>query len=655
MIDLAQTKTELEVVAQAKARYSATDSKQSALQGLYDRYMDYYDPRDGDQWPLDAEDRPNMLHITVNIVKPAVDVEARLQSVLPRLSLKPNNPADPNERTLAEAVEKAHYRWLTATNWEIWLFDLAKSRSLLGKGVLKPVWNEDDGRPDVIHLEQPGRLRIGWNGSDFHKKDWALFEYKLSPLEAMIRWPELMIRPTRGETPLEVAKFTDHTDPLDTIPNRGFSGLTPGGGLLPREHYTAEDYEGKQVSVWDYWYKKVEKTDSGRSVHICNAVLVEGQLVDGPDAHDEYKEIPYVVIENDHRPGSPEGISTVKAILDLQDEFNRALSHWAQLVADYIEPAYQLTGENADDIPAGMIPKAGQVVPTGTNNRIEPLQTGLNQFPITELIGEFWNAFHRVTGLSEVLFGGMPGSQTSGRALATQIEAAQNRLSPKRARLYASIKELFDFWKYMIKAKNGTVDVMMEGEEGAEPTPQSVPLFPLLEKAGAWEIIPPELTPRDVVEHTMNVINKINAKLVSLKQGMDELGSDSPEDMIREIISERNNVDLFPGDVQIKAAVMNLLMQGQMQQQQMQQAAGMAGGESATATAQAAAGQNQALQMGANPSMGPEEGGEMAPGGPMSQPGEAGGVTGSQQTLIRADLETGQAQGLQQISTKRAF
>lgn len=652
MIDLEQTVKELEVVAQAKARYTSTESKQGALDGLYQKYMTYYDPPDGDQWPLDKDERPDMVHMSVNLVKPAVDVEARLQSVLPRLSLKPDNPSDAGQRSLAEAIEKAHYKWLHATNWEIWLYDLAKSRSLNGKGILHPLWNEEESRPDVIHLEQPGRLRIGWNGSNFHKKEWALFDYKLSPLEAMIRWPDLLIRPTKGDsTPLEVVRTADHTDPLDTMPNLGFAGLTPGGGLLPRENYVTEDYEGKQVNVWDYWYKKVEKTESGRKVSICNAIIVEGTLVDGPHEHPEYNDIPYIVIENDHRPGSPEGISSVKSILDLQDEFNRAISQWAQLIVDYIEPAYQLTGENADDIPAGMIPKGGQVVPTGTNNKIEPLQTGLNQFPITELIAEFWNDFHRITGLSEVLFGGMPGSQTSGRALATQIEAAQNRLSPKRARLYAAHRELFGFWKHMVKAKDGTVTIYVADEETGELAPQEAKLFPMLEKAGQWEIIAPEITPRDVVEHTMNVINKINAKLISLKQGMDELGSDSPEDLIREIIAERNNVDLFPGDVQIKAAVLNLLREGMMMQEQM----AAAGGQSATATAQAAAGQNQGLQMGANPSLGPEEGGEMAPGGPMSQPGEAGGVTGSQQTLIRANLETGQAQGLQQITQKRSI
>ena len=623
----------LSVEQAAKARMRASDSVSKSLENAYKKYMDFYDPLNGDQWPMALEDRPDKIHVNLNIVKAAVDIASRLQSILPRLSLTPNDPSDPNQRRVAEALEKAHKNWLDDSGWDVWLTDTCKVKEIYGKTVWKPIWDDVLEQPSVIALEQPGKLRIGWSGSDFRKKDWTIFEYRLSPLEAMTRWKSLKISPTKGQdAPLQV-ETTDHTDPLETMPSYGFTGLSAGGGLRPLadDQFEAQDFEGKTVSVWDYWYKKL---DEDRKVKICNAILVDGHLVEGPTVHDEYRDIPYIVIENDHRPGSPEGISSVKAIMSLQDEFNRHFSHWAQMVADNSDPAWQLVGENATEVREGMIPKAGEVAPTGINNRIEPVQTSFNQFPLQQLVSEYWQAFHRITGLAEILFGALPGSQTSGRAVAVQIEAASNRLAPRRTRVYRGLKELFGFWSFMIQAKDFTVQAAIPDEENPDqPKVSEIRIGPLIKNAGRWDIVAPEITPRDVIEHTTNVINKLNAKLTTVRKGMDDLGEDAPEELIRELIAERNNVDLFPGDVQIKIAVLNLMQQLQMQQAAMQATAEM-----------------QGQAPGENPDGTEADGGE-GTAQPMSQPGTTGGGPVSQQTLIRGQ-PGGQAVALQQAAIR---
>jgi hypothetical protein len=68
----------------------------------------------------------------------------------------------------------------------------------------------------------------------------------------------------------------------------------------------------------------------------------------------------------------------------------------------------------------------------------------------------------------------------------------------------------------------------------------------LLKGLNRWKIVAPEITPRDVIENTQNVINKVQAKLLSNRSGMDELGFDSPEDEIKLIEEERSNVRLYP-------------------------------------------------------------------------------------------------------------
>jgi hypothetical protein len=201
--------------------------------------------------------------------------------------------------------------------------------------------------------------------------------------------------------------------------------------------------------------------------------------------------------------------------------------------------------------------------------------------------------------------------------------------------------ELFKYWKHMVKAKRGTIDI--PSEEGV----MKVSLSKILDKAGTWKIVAPELTPRDVVEVTQNAIQQVQAKFMNLTGAMDMIGVDSPEETLRAIIAERNNIDLYPGDVQIKAAVMATLQQMQMAQQQ---AAAMAGGtEGAVAGMQGAAQENTLREMGGQPTLDEEA------GGVASTAGEPGGAPlgGTAQTLIRPDTETGQAEALQQIGLRR--
>ena len=644
MDELEQTRTELALVAQAKNRYESTNAHQGALTTLYDTYMRYYDPPNGDQWPNDRLDpeRADKIHMSVNFVKPVVDIESRLQAIIPRIALDAKRPDDENDRKLNEAVEKLHLSWLQDSNWDVWMADTARTRAIFGKTVWKPFWNNDLKHPDVMCLERIESLRIGWAGNDYRKKDWALFEYRLSPFEAMDRW-DIKVLPSQKNDPLAVIRNSDHTDPLDTIPNGGFVNRpSPGISNWRREDVQPAEYEQKQVTVWDYWYKKRDNN----KVVICNATIIEGVVVE-QNEHREYMDIPYIVIENDHRPGSPEGISTVKAIMDLQDQYNLALSLWAQTVYDNVDLAYQLSGETADHVEAGMVPKRGQIIPTGVNNEVLPVPTSQNQFPVQQLTVEYWAAMFRVSGLPEILFGGVPGAQISGRALATQIEAVANRLDPKRRRLYAGLIELFRFWKFMVKAKRGTIEVM--DEETEEPI--QIRLSQALEAAGRWKIVAPELTPRDVVEVTQNAINQVQAKFMNLTGAMDMVGVDAPEEMLRAIIRERNNVDLYPGDVQIKAAVMATLQQMQMQQQAMAAQTDAAEGdtEGAVAGMQGAASENTLRQMGEQPAGDAEAGGVMSTAG---EPGGAG-LGGTAQTLIRPDTETGQAEALQQIGLRR--
>jgi hypothetical protein len=256
--------------------------------------------------------------------------------------------------------------------------------------------------------------------------------------------------------------------------------------------------------------------------------------------------------------------------MNLQDEFNRLLSHGLQHVADDVDPAWFLSGPSADTVPAGIVPKAGEVTGVGENVP-GAWPKSVQTFPISEMLSELWNEFHRLTGLPEILFGQTPGADTSGRAIAIQVEAAANRLDPRRRRLYNGLKELLIFWTIMAEVKNPKIAVGKDEETGED---KLVGVGDLVRDFRTWKIIAPEITPRDNFEVTQNEINKVNAKLSSLRSSMNQIGVEAPEAELQIIQQELANLRINPASVQAQVSVFTImakLEQMRMQNQQMAQ------------------------------------------------------------------------------------
>jgi hypothetical protein len=636
----------------AIANFSEGTGPANVRRARYNRYHSYYAPIDGDQWPEDRADRPNKLHITANIVRSFVDVEGRILALLPRVTNIPPSK-DKESRLKGEVIEDLNMRWLELSDWEVWMGDWNRLKSLYGKGILRPFWNAREKRPDVSVVEQPQNLMLGYGSSDFTVIDWAIYQYFLSVAEVRRRWPEIVVTDPGGGRPLVIASGSgDHADPLNQLGAFGSSSLGRDSQNTQRVQQTPirSDYEDRQVEVWDYWYYDSES-------NVYNATLVQRVLIDGPTLHPEMPRIPFIVCENDHEPGSAEGISTAEGLIDIQMGMNRVLSHFSQLVADNSGTAYQLTGDNADYVPEGVVPKEDEIIPAGSSNRIEPIMRAVNNFPMQELIKELWNAAHRITGLPEVMFGNIPSGDTSGRVMAIQIEAGQNRIDAKRRREYNALRELIMFWGYMVQQKNPSVTVSVPAAAPAQVDPTAA--APELEtkkiKVGdyikgyeRWKIIAPEITPRDSIETAQNVINLVNAKLLPRIEAMDQIGLENPEQMLALIESEMSNARLNPQDVQAYAAVLQLFQAIAAQQQQ----------NAAIASQQAAEAQGpaQAAAQQAQPT------GFVDQNQPMSQPGMApppgagvpGGI-GELQGLVR-NTPGGASQSMSQIKlTGRPF
>jgi hypothetical protein len=614
--------SDAEVLTQAKSRYTETESYQAVLVSKYQTFQYWYAPPGFDQWPADGKKRPGKIHITTNILKMAVDVEARLQAKLPRVTLVSDDLGD-RERARSQLTEKMMLAYLEATDWEVWMQTLCRAKAIYGKGVLKVFWNKEDRRPDVRVVENPANLRIGWGASDFSEMDWALYEYKLSPLQAMRRWPNIQILPPTGRSRDLVilpARTATHADPL-----------AQRTATEAQSNYQPSDYENHQVLIWDYWYRKGDD--------ICNAIIVgRSQFAKEPTVHEEMVDIPYVVIENDHEPGSPEGLSSIAPIIDTQIEMNRVQSNWAQLIHDELGRAYQI---NKDSIPGGMVPRAGEILPAGDEGKIEPIGSTPSTFPAEALNNAFWFNFHRLTGLPEIAFGNPGGADVSGRALAVQVEGAANRIDPRRTLLYGGLREVLIFWTTMLERLNPSFDV----GDGTK-----VGMREIVGGFRRWRLVAPEITPRDVIEHSRNELEKMNAHAQSLRTTLDALGIDSPEDELKLIAQELSDMTLNPGWVQQQAAVLATVQQLQLNEAlaaQQQQAQGATPG-AALQTAQDQTGSNNvaAQQQQAQPSPFEDQAGLPTP---------PGGTPPLQQTTLVRSNAAGQGQSLQQIAINRTL
>jgi hypothetical protein len=636
---LQEHRTRAECQTTVIENYTDGLSASNIRRAKYARYHHYYAPVDGDQWP--GDDREGKIHITANIIKAFIDVESRILSLLPRITNVPSSK-DADSRRKSETVEELFLRFLELSGWETWMVDWNRIGCIYGIKVLKPFWNARAKRPDVRVIEQPQNLMIGYGSSDFTVVDWVIYKYFISPSEARRRFPDAIITSPGDGKPLTISRRSDHSDPLAQKQGVIGSAISAASSAVDRIRFgeARTAYEDRQIECWDYWYYNEEG-------EVYNAQLLQRVIIDGPTSHPEMPRIPYIIVENDHEPGSPEGMSSVEPLIDVQMGLNRAFSHSAQVAADNSGTAYQLAGDNADSVPEGIVPAEDEIIPAGSGNQILAIERNANTFPLNELIKSYWEAAHRISGLPEIMFGNIPSADTSGRVMAIQIEAAANRLDLKRRREYNGLRDLMLFWGYMLIQKDPMVTVTRrkESQEGSmepgELESFQVKVAEAIKGFDRWNIVAPEITPRDSIETSQNVMQLVNAKLMPLVEGMDRIGLESPEQAIAMIEKERSNARLFPADVQTYASVLQLL-NAIVQEQQMAAAQAAQQGAGAVAEGQAAA-------QGAEPTLLPDQNQGSQPG--MAPPPGApppGGIGAELQGLVR-QTPGGQSQAMSQI------
>jgi hypothetical protein len=497
-----------------------------------------------DHWP----DDPNLkvvgkVHVSVNVYPTYVDVPAALQSVPPVENIVPPT-ADPAARQMASMVERLYFAWKDNVDFETKSHKMATIKSLYGKGAVKVVYDEDEGYPEVILVEQPKNLWMGWRSSDFTKLEWAIYSYYISPEEATEEWGVECHEGTDEQTGSKFLYVSSTVDPQSATTRPWMQG--PLVGML---------------EVNDFWFREPKTAPvKGKETKMQtrNIITVGNEVVQDAVFPEYDGDLPYVPVFNTYIPGLPDGRSDLYDVEQLLREKDERISAGGTMVTKLVgKQFWQLVGPEAPDrVPSGLRPKPDEVVAPGPGNRIEAITPWMPEFQLEAYLSRLDRELQDVSGLNDLLRGLAPAQVlSSSKAINALVANYEARITLRRQMFYQWRRDVWDLVKKVWGHKNPSIKAGLEG-------------------TGKLVVQAPSLTPRDDIEQATMALNLVNGKLWAQERGMDATGVEDPEREKATIAEERKDPAIWPQDVQAQAALAATMQQVQMTAAQMQQQAG---------------------------------------------------------------------------------
>lgn len=329
--------------------------------------------------------------------------------------------------------------------------------------------------------------------------------------------------------------------------------------------YPADESGYRNVWVEDYWlndptYSKATNSGEPVSGRVINALRMNGKIVRVTE-YPGWTSVPYFHIQNDNGRDRL-GKSDVGNVQPFQDAYNRLLSEQQDVIHGGSRPKYTYETEAGGDL---QLDDEG-VIRLQPDEKLAQLQTSINVFP-TQVQHQILQTLQdRSTGLNPTAWGEIP-RVASGRAMAAAAKATSGRRIPR----------LVDDEEFIQAVLTFMLDCMeLYGWDASDQ---------LYAGNRDFEIDFPNEDPRDPNEITLDVINRLNAKLIDFATAMEELGVSSPDEMLEKVRRDLGDPILHPEAAQAAAMLQRLIQSMQLEQQKAQQEALMA--------AQAGAGQGQ--------------------------------------------------------------
>jgi hypothetical protein len=526
-------------------RMDTKSAEMSRFADLCQRWDNLYYPDTitqygADHWPGDPNLRlPGRAHVSVNVYPAYVDIPASLQSVPPIENIAPADPRQEQNRELAAAVERVYFAWKEETDFEVKSHKAATTKALYGRTAAKVWWDDEQDMPQVAIIDQPRNLWMGFSSTDYTRLDWCVYAKRVHAQTALEEYGVEVDMDVEGAPYVKPA---------------GQRELYTASG--PTRDWLAGD-DASMVEVIDYWYKVPKDTPKrGEPTEMVtwNCIMVGNAIVRHVD-HPEYGgKMPFIPVFNTYIPGVPDGRSEFFDIEQLIREKDERLSAGAQMVAKAVSGQFwQLVGPEAPDrVPPDVAPKADKVIAPGAGNRIEKIEPWMPEFQWQDYLDRIDRELVDVSGLNDLLRGLAPAQVlSSGKAINALVANYEARIRIKRDLFYLWRRNIWDM----------VVQVWSEFNED---------LGLAFAQASRLTVKAPSLTPRDEIETSTMAANNVNAKLWSLRRGMDAVGVEDPEAEIDTVKEERTDASLFAADVQVQAALAAQLQQMQMTAQEMQ-------------------------------------------------------------------------------------
>lgn len=514
-------------------RLASIRPQQDRLRMLCDRFDRLYYAEDihpqagADLWMDDpSAKKAGRSHVSINVHSAYVDIPAALLSVKPIENMLATEDSEAG-RSDAVAQERLYTAWKSVEDYDLKFAKANTVKSLYGLTFGRIFYDKTvaEPRPRIQIVEQPKNLWMGYKTDDYDEPEWAAYALRYEP-NALVEAFGVDVIPFRQDdgTYLPLVQARDWT----TQPLRPWLQLSDA-----------------RIEVWDYWYRQpVWRGTKFLRMDTYNVVIAGNYIIRGPIKYPEYSgKLPFLPLFNTFIPGLPTGKPDLYDVEHILREKMEKITAGSQMIQNAIAGDFwQLVGQDATKVPAGMKPLRNEIIAPGPGNRIETITPFIAQFQLEQYLGRLDREAAAETGLNDLLLGLAPSQVlSSSRAINALVSNYEGRISIRRRLAY---KWRRDVWTTVL-------DVWAKMDTKVRD---------VIGKSRAYlDIIDPSLSPRDEMETMNRASNAVSAKLWSQGRAMEAVGVDDPEmeqDRIRE---ESTDATLWPERVQLMAQLMSAL------------------------------------------------------------------------------------------------
>ena len=392
-----------------------------------------------------------------------------------------------------ENAEELLYQWKLENKLHKKCVDLALNQSLLGEAMFYlQSWDTVKGMP-VLSKGNSYFFYRSFLSDEYDEIDWSAIEYDLSQEVAIAAFGAFA-----AEQP-------------------GNSGITP-----PNETAEGQKHPRAGVTVTHYAQSIVFDADGKEKRQGLEVVLVNGKVWKKRKMQNN-NEYPFFVVPNKTITNEPSGLSDLRDVVPLQDEYNLIVSSTSDVI-QYNSAPYKKVWGRVDIKKITNEPNLA--IHLGRNRRdggdIETVQNLTNLFPVQQYISHIEDRISRISGLPKDIFQQYQSAVTFN----AQFQPTLNNIEAKRRAWDSVLHRLFRAVLHYYK-RYGGMDWLNPDDYD-------------------FRIIWPNMLRKDDVNFVGSVINKFKNGLISMRRAMEDIGIQSPNEEIMRIAFERNNPLLNP-------------------------------------------------------------------------------------------------------------